>query len=653
MQLPEAMASPTIGDLLQSFFPKGTNGQLGTRTNPRNSKADDSIATAPTWLPDLFACMALLLARSGAYTHPAFFFSDNSVAAGMVKRPSSDRNSRRDGADRVEARIRSLWTIILKNRNEDYVDDDTTLMKQPPKWAIAACELLQIADLACAEFGILTKPSLRQIGGPVEAVYSSLQIAYAREHEHRPQRLAGVAEMELDFQRVADIFRRTAPSKEAGSLLLPYVPASLCIHVPPYVACVQPKAMTPQLGQTIRSFSHNLALLPAQEQVTTHWYNTFRDEKTGPNQGGPRGLNLLLVPYPYQIDVRAFQKSKVGVTSMFRVDPNVWLADLGNEFVDQADNVYAGLDAMIAAAQIEVGRLDGIIMPEMSITHGVAEKVSEWLFEKYSDIHFFVAGISSERLAESIRKGESSDKRPVNGVYTRVRMEWYNAREQWKDSQSIAFRRLQMKHHRWRLNAEQIKRYNLSSQLAVDTVDPANQNEPEWWEDTDVVNRECLFWVIGHKYVVSTIICEDLARIEPVQEVLRAVGPNLIIAILLDGPQLPHRWAARYATGFCDDPGSSVLTLTSLGMLRRMQHVDTPECRVVGLWKDSFGVTRELQLPPQAAGLVLSMCEERMSERTLMGRSQSKAEESRKLSISGVRPVFVSQGGGKNMFRRL
>ena len=39
--------------------------------------------------------------------------------------------------------------------------------------------------------------------------------------------------------------------------------------------------------------------------------------------------------------------------------------------------------------------------------------------------------------------------------------------------------------------------------------------------------------------------------------------------LLLDGPQLTSRWAARYASVLADDPGSAVMTLTSYGMVQR------------------------------------------------------------------------------------
>jgi hypothetical protein len=45
-----------------------------------------------------------------------------------------------------------------------------------------------------------------------------------------------------------------------------------------------------------------------------------------------------------------------------------------------------------------------------------------------------------------------------------------------------------------------------------------------------------------------------------VAELLRDVGPALVVTILLDGPQLGSRWTAPCASVLADDPGSAVLT---------------------------------------------------------------------------------------------
>jgi len=79
-----------------------------------------------------------------------------------------------------------------------------------------------------------------------------------------------------------------------------------------------------------------------------------------------------------------------------------------------------------------------------------------------------------------------------------------------------------------------------------------------------------------------------------------------VIALLMDGPQLGFRWAGRYASVLADDPGSSVLSVTSLGMVSRTQ----PPSRVVALWKDMQRGLRELRLDEGASALYLTIAPE-------------------------------------------
>ena len=66
----------------------------------------------------------------------------------------------------------------------------------------------------------------------------------------------------------------------------------------------------------------------------------------------------------------------------------------------------------------------------------------------------------------------------------------------------------------------------------------------EWIEHIEIPPRVLQFYMLNRKIVVSTLICEDLAQADPIGDVIRAVGPNLVIALLADGPQLASRWPA-------------------------------------------------------------------------------------------------------------
>jgi hypothetical protein len=86
----------------------------------------------------------------------------------------------------------------------------------------------------------------------------------------------------------------------------------------------------------------------------------------------------------------------------------------------------------------------------------------------------------------------------------------------------------------------------------------------------------------------------------------------------MDGPQLKGRWSARYASVFADDPGSSVLTLSNLGMVKRSRpleaDVDRPTDHVIALWRDIVGGSRELGIPDGDDACVLSLVSHKQIE---------------------------------------
>jgi hypothetical protein len=176
----------------------------------------------------------------------------------------------------------------------------------------------------------------------------------------------------------------------------------------------------------------------------------------------------------------------------------------------------------------------------------------------------------------------------------------------------------QGKHHRWRLDRSQIVRYGLSS-----TLNP----EVRWWEGIKIDERTINFIRFRQWLSTSVLVCEDLARLEPVGLYVRSVAPDLVIALLLDGPQLRRRWPAYYATVLAEDPGSSVLTLTSLGMTKLSRpetgYGTEPEA-VIGLWRDSYdGTPVEIRLPRGQHAAVLTLNRRRIEEWTADGRRHS------------------------------
>jgi hypothetical protein len=119
------------------------------------------------------------------------------------------------------------------------------------------------------------------------------------------------------------------------------------------------------------------------------------------------------------------------------------------------------------------------------------------------------------------------------------------------------------------------------------------------------------------------LICEDLARLDDVSKLVRSIGPTQVVAILLDGPQLRSRWSARYARVLADDPGSTVLTLASIGMARRCRPPGCRASRVVASWTDAVGGLREVEPARGTHAILISTSELERTAWTTDGRNHT------------------------------
>jgi hypothetical protein len=369
--------------------------------------------------------------------------------------------------------------------------------------------------------------------------------------------------------------------------------------VPPSEVCVLPKTRTAQVGCTLRTMSHHLALLPPQSRVVARWHTSLSLER----QEGD--LRLLLVPYPFRVSENAFVAGKrirdESSSAHFTIR-HEWLRRIGSR-----ERVVDQLTAFIRVLMREARRSDrpvnGIVLPEGCLDERSAREIAGRLAGT-PQLEFFIAGVTSP----SKRAGLAPRNRGYASLYFRQ-----NSLEWW-----------QSKHHRWCLEGRQIERYGLTGVLRPD--------DWRWWEDIDISDREVNFYVFRPGASIAVLVCEDLARVDPVQPVVRAVGPTLVISLLLDGAQEERRWPGRYATVLADDPGSAVLTLTSLGMVRRSMRPGESRAMPVALWKDSAGSATELALPQGSHGLLLTLRTLDEENWTLDGRSDGKATVRLKLA---------------------
>jgi hypothetical protein len=189
----------------------------------------------------------------------------------------------------------------------------------------------------------------------------------------------------------------------------------------------------------------------------------------------------------------------------------------------------------------------------------------------------------------------------------------------------------QNKHHRWFLDESQINQYHLAGALHPSV---------RWWEAMEVPRRSLQFLELSEGLTLVTVVCEDLARMDEVADLLRDVGPTLVITILLDGPQLGTRWTARYASVLADDPGSAVLTLSALGMVQRSRPIGLPPSTVVAMWKDPTRGLREIAMDPGSHGVLMSVAATRARRRVADGRTP--VDNAPGLVVAGVHPVTAA-----------
>nr|WP_321460906.1 hypothetical protein [uncultured Vibrio sp.] len=173
----------------------------------------------------------------------------------------------------------------------------------------------------------------------------------------------------------------------------------------------------------------------------------------------------------------------------------------------------------------------------------------------------------------------------------------------------------QEKHHRWFLDRNQLRNYNLSLAL-----DPGKK----WWENISIGRRHLTTLKTTDGVRLCPLICEDLARQEPVAQAVRSVGPNLVISLLLDGPQISPRWPGKYAAVLSDDPGSSVLSVTALGMTKRATGLGHDPSSEVALWSEPNKGSETLKVSSSQGGLVIELELEPTKMWSIDGKSQIK-----------------------------
>ncbi len=354
---------------------------------------------------------------------------------------------------------------------------------------------------------------------------------------------------------------------------------------------VLPKARTTPNGTSIRSLSRYACL--QRGVVDVRWYKVpARHAGTDPRTDH---ANLLLLPWPLRVRESDFRVVEGSVQDF--ADETFGLF----EFVPSERLDLDLVDRVLVAARDEVESVEAVVLPESAVDE-----------TDIDDLETVLASHGVIQLTAGVRQSSAEPGRlPRNWVHTGINPILVKGSPPPNSTGDRWFHIRQHKFHRWALDEGQIYQYRLGSAL---------HPHVRWWEGIEVPPQELQLLELGEEITLASLVCEDLAQIDDVAEILRSVGPTIVLALLLDGPQLGSRWAARYASVLADDPGSAVATLTSFGMAQRSRPPGRDASAVVALWKDPSRGTREIALEGGAQAVLLTTCGQRGGRRTVDGR---------------------------------
>lgn len=343
---------------------------------------------------------------------------------------------------------------------------------------------------------------------------------------------------------------------------------------------VVPKGRFTTRGITVRSLSRYLAL--CYESVDLHWTRVGPDAGVAAALAGRQDYNLVLIPWPLTIKATDFHPA---ATPLGNMDEDVFGFF---EFEPSGTFDVDYVRSLLQAARAQVERIDAVVLPESALEPDHVAVFEDALLEFGAT--FLIAGVRT-RGAEGVFGRNYLHL----GIHTAAGWQHFD----------------QDKHHRWSLDGRQIRQYHLARAL-----DPRKL----WWEAVNIGPRAINLIDFGGGATTAPLVCEDLARMDEVSDLLRRIGPSVVIAVLLDGPQLVSRWPSRYASILSDEPGSAVLTLTSYGMAARSRPDGLAPSRAVALWTSSAGTAREIELRRRSDAVAITLSVSNRSVWTADGR---------------------------------
>ena len=303
---------------------------------------------------------------------------------------------------------------------------------------------------------------------------------------------------------------------------------------------------------------------------------------------------LLLLPWPLEVKASDFRPVEGSVQRPSK-DPFGFFEFAPGEGLD-----FDLLDRVLVAARQEAGSVDVVCLPESAVQEGEIDELEALLCNH--GVIALVAGVRQQRA--------ELGRAPNNWLHMGFNPRLQKGGSVPMESGPPWFHIRQRKHHRWSLDEAQIYQYHLGGVL---------HPHVRWWESMEVPRRSIQFVEVA-ELTLAALVCEDLAQNDEVAELIRSVGPTIVMTVLLDGPQLNSRWAARYASVLADDPGSGVMTLTAYGMVQRSRPHGHEASTLIALWKDTSTGIREIPLEAGAQAVLLTVCTDRATRRSADGR---------------------------------
>ncbi len=600
----------TIGDAIRTVLPRGANTEFVVKRVLPDAKAKNNQKymwlVVPEMPTDLFAVCGHLCRMGGVvgFFDPSPYAADGQDFQFIFsrtfrnyideaawrwrggKRGGHPQDPRRDEIDSESMRfppaeVQKIWDILITAWDEPincgyYVHTKGNLT--PPDWWRAVLALFMIADLACVR--VFRDPIKRFNGTAFGDLLNSLFYD---------------VDKKLKRSRASRSTATDAPIKTTPA---PRGPSSLTFLTDTSVICVMPKIRVAAVGATIRNVSRNLSLLPGRGELRCFWDMTDAE----PESEDRETLDVLLIPAPFTLDAADFKPNSdengVNTPTTLRNDkPNWENFRLDQPWIAKGDVQEAFINdcvSLVEATKRETRAVNGIILPEYALKYEVFGLLCTRLKLAAPHLEFVVSGSS-----------DNCNGQKANTLLTRI---WQKSDPEKHITNS------RRKHHRWRLDRRQIESYGLGTAL--------NPKVSHWWETTPIGQRELYFHRFRTGSTFAALICEELARSDVCHDVLRAVGPNLVFALLMDSAQIPGRWSAQYASSLADDPGCAVLSFTSYGLVERANRLRSDGSQSVALWKDDTGKLVQIPMPKGEGprGILLSLWSEHVQDQTITGK---------------------------------